>query len=69
MKDLIEALTILAKYMDPEQKWPTYCEHDVLYVCHIEPADVSEEDIEQLEELGFFPNEYSGFQSYRFGSC
>ena len=69
MKDLIEALTILAKYMDPEERWPTHCEHDVLYVCHVEPEDVSEEDMKRLDELGFFPNDELGFQSYRFGSC
>jgi len=69
MKDLIEALTILAKYMDPEQKWPTHCEHDVLYVCHIDEEDVSEEDTKRLDELGFHPSEEGGFQSYRFGSC
>ena len=69
MKDLIEALTILAKYMDPEQKWPTACDHDVLYVCHIEPEDVSEEDTKRLDELGFFPSDEGGFQSYKFGSC
>ena len=69
MKDLIEALIILAKYMDSEQKWPTHCEHDVLYVCHIDEEDVSEEDTKRLDELGFHPSEEGGFQSYRFGSC
>jgi hypothetical protein len=69
MKDLIEALTILAKYMDLEEKWPTHCEHDVLYVCNINEEDVSEEDMKRLDELGFFPNEDGGFMSYRFGSC
>jgi hypothetical protein len=71
MKDLIEALTILAKYMDPEEKWPTYCAHDVLHVCHIEPEDVSEEDTKRLDELGFIPDEDDdvGFKSFRFGSC
>lgn len=70
MKDLIEALTILAKYMDPEERWPTYCGHDVLHVCHIEPEDVSEEDTKRLDELGFFPDEdEGGFMSFRFGSC
>jgi hypothetical protein len=53
----------------PEQKWPTHCEHDVLYVCHVDEEDVSAEDIARLDELGFFPNEEGGFQSFRFGSC
>lgn len=65
MKDLIEALTILAKYIDPEEKW--HCEHDVLYVCHINEEDVSEEDMKRLGELGFFPSDEGGFMSYRFG--
>ncbi len=70
MKDLIEALTILAKYMDPEEKWPTSCMRGVLYVYGIEVEDVSEEDIKKLDELGFIPNNAaSGFQSFRFGSC
>lgn len=68
MKDLIEALTILAKYMDPEEQWPTACEHDVLHVCGIEPEDVSEEDMKRLDELGFIPDG-DGFMSFRFGSC
>jgi len=69
MKDLIEALTILAKYMDPEEKWPTACEHDVLYVCNVEAEDVSDDDLKRLKELGFSPSEDGGFQSFRFGSC
>jgi hypothetical protein len=70
MKELIEALTILAKYMDAEEKWPTHCEHDVLYVCNIESEDVSEEDMNRLDELGFIPDEdEGGFMSFRFGSC
>jgi hypothetical protein len=71
MKDLIEALTILAKYMDPEEKRPTHCEFNVLYVCHIEPGRLSEEDTKRLDELGFIPDEDSdvGFKSFRFGSC
>lgn len=70
MKDLIEALTILQKYMDPENRWPTHCEHDVLYVCGlIDP--VSREDEKRLEQLGFTPSdEHKGtYKSFRFGSC
>jgi hypothetical protein len=56
--------------MDPEEKWPTHCEHDVLHVCHIDPEDVSEEDTKRLDELGFIPDEdEGGFMSFRFGSC
>lgn len=68
MKDLIEALTILAKYGDPYA--PTHCEHDVLYVC-IDPDQVSEADKARLAELSFRPDTENGggFRSYRFGSC
>ena len=69
MKNLIAALTILLKYGNPDH--PTHCEHDVLYVCGINPDDVSEEDIKKLDELGFFINEEfeDSFASFRYGSC
>lgn len=63
MNDLIKALTILSKYIDSGERWPTYCEHELFRV----NADVSEEDIKTLEELGFIPDEES-FISFRFGS-
>jgi hypothetical protein len=67
MDDLIKALTILRKYGNPQN--PTHCEHDVLHVAI--DAEVSEEDLLELDRLGFFPDtEYGmGFRSYRFGSC
>ena len=69
MKDLIEALTIFSKYTDT--KYPTHCEHDTLYICGVSPADVSKEDIDKLENLGFIVSEDpdDGFISFRFGSC
>lgn len=68
MKTLIEALQIFLKYGDPYS--PTHCEHDELLVM-IDPSDVSEEDTDKLELLGFFPNVEYGqcFSSYRFGSA
>ena len=66
MKDLITALNIFFKYSDDYA--PTHCEHDELMV-NIDPSVVSDEDKEKLDTLGFFPNEYDGFSSYRFGSC
>lgn len=71
MDDLIEALTILRKYGNPE--WPTHCEHDVLTV-DIDPSLVSKEDLAKLDELGFFPGDGGDcaedcFQSFKFGSC
>jgi len=69
MKDLIAALTILLKYGNPDH--PTHCEHDIMYVCGINPEDVSAEDIKKLDELGFFVNEdfEDSFKSFRYGSC
>jgi hypothetical protein len=67
MKKLIEALTIFLKYME-NVKYPTHCEHDTLHVA-CDPEIVSKEDIDKLNELGFFVNEYGGFSSYRYGSC
>lgn len=69
MKDLIKALQILLKYAN-DDRWPTNCEHDLLYVgCGIELEKVSEEDVVELDKLGFFwDDEYDGFISYRFGS-
>ena len=71
MKDLIESLNILLKYANDSQ-WPTHCEHDILYIgCGIDDLEkISKEDIEKLDELGFFWDEESdGFASYRYGSC
>lgn len=69
MNELIKALQIFAKYSD--SKFPTCCEHDILYV-PVNPAIVSEEDKEELDKLGFTygngePEEV--FYSTKFGSC
>jgi hypothetical protein len=70
MKDLIQALQILLKYANDDRN-PTHCEHDQLYIgCGIELEKVTKEDIDKLDELGFFWDEESeGFISFRFGSC
>lgn len=70
MDDLIEALQILRKYMDPKAHNPTNCGHDELFV-GADQGKVTAEDLARLDELGFFPNtEYGeGFSSFRFGSC
>ncbi len=51
MSKLIEALQIFLKYGDPPR--PTYCERDILTICGISPAQVSAEDKQRLDELGF----------------
>ena len=66
MEDLIKALQIFLKYGNPDS--PTHCEHDVLYICGIDPNIVSQEDKAILKELGFNINE-DGFQSFRYGSA
>lgn len=67
MEDLIKALQILLKYGNP--KSPTHCEHDILNV-DISADGVSEKDIKELDELGFFiDDDYNTFSSFRFGSC
>lgn len=72
MKDLIEALTILAKYIPAghhAEHTPTHCEHDELTV-DVDPAKVSGEDLARLEELSFRPQYRDAhFISFRFGSC
>ena len=68
MEDLIRALNIFLKYGNPH--CPFHCEHDILYV-DIDPGVVSEDDIKELDGLGFFPSTEhpEGFNSYRYGSC
>jgi hypothetical protein len=68
MEDLIKALQIFLKYGNPRN--PTCCEHDVLYICGIDPADVSEADKLELDTLGFFVDDQDQcFKSYRYGSA
>jgi len=70
LSGLIEALTILKKYGDPIR--PTYCEHDILSICGIDPKDVSKDDKRKLDELGFFVSREYGedaFHSFRYGSA
>ena len=67
MEDLIKALQIFLKYGNPHH--PFHCEHDTLYV-DIRYSEVTEEDREALDRLGFFEDsDNDGFMSYRFGSC
>ena len=66
VEDLIKALQILLKYGNPE--YPTTCGDGILFICGIDPEDVSNEDVEELEELGFIVRK-RGFISYKFGTC
>lgn len=70
MENLIKALQILLQYGNPD--YPTHCEHDILTIVGIDPADVSEADKDELDKLGFFVgNEYGeeAFHSFRYGSA
>lgn len=69
MEDLIKALQILLQYGNPD--YPTHCEHDEMWICGIDPDDVSEADIKKLDELGFFISEEHEkmFKSFKFGSA
>jgi len=73
MDDLIEALTIFRKYMEPGSynfARPTHCEHDVLMVSVTAAEWVSGDDKDRLERLGFsWSDEYECYVSYRFGSA
>ncbi len=63
---LIAALTIVRKYGNIS--FPTHCEHDELWLCGIDPDEMSKVDREAVLELGF-KIEDGGFKSYRFGSA
>lgn len=65
MNELIEALTIFAKYTQDDR--PTICEHDELIVL-VDPSLVNEEDMARLSVLGFLPSD-EHFKSFRFGSA
>lgn len=65
MEDLIKALKIFSKYSNT--KYPTKCEHDMLFVNCVKPDEVSHTDLMQLYDLGFIPFEDFAFVSYRFG--
>lgn len=68
MEELIKSLQIFLKYKN--EKYPTHCEHDSLYIVGINPDDVSLEDKKTLDDLGFFVNEdLECFESFRFGSA
>lgn len=68
MNDLLQAMQIFAKYI-PNEKYPTWCEHDVLHVC-CDGTKVTEQDKSMLDILGFHYNEEDNdFYSFKFGSC
>ena len=68
MEELIKALQIFLKYGKPP--YPTHCEHDFMYICGIDPDDVSEEDKVELNKLGFeIDTNLDQFYSTKYGSA
>jgi hypothetical protein len=68
MEDLIKALQILIKYGN--QKYPTYCEHDVLNIVGIDASAISDEDIAELDKLHFIIDTEAGeIYSFFYGSA
>jgi hypothetical protein len=68
MDDLIEALTIFRKYRN--EKYPTHCEHDVMYIMAVTQDEVSTEDRSRLDVLGFrYGSEADCWYSFRYGSA
>lgn len=68
MKDLIEALQIFLKYKD--ERWPTHCSHDQLAIMGVTKEEVSEEDSNRLDELGFlYSDSEECWISFRYGSA
>lgn len=56
MEDLIKALNILWLCLNEyNSKWPTSCDHDVLYVCGVDMNKLTLENIHELAKLGFIP--------------
>jgi hypothetical protein len=69
MEDLIKALQIFLKY--DNQTYPTHCEHDELWIIgNYDPSEMSKEDVDMLDELGFFWSENDeSFKSFKYGSA
>lgn len=71
MNDLIEALNLVSRYMtEYGLKYPTGCEHDVLWL-NVDVDAIPVNILARLAELSFEPDEeYAGsLVSYKFGSC
>ena len=69
MEDFIKSLRIFEKYCDDYHKqYPFCCDHDIIVFNGAGKDDVSKEDKEELEKLGWIPFDNFGFCSYRFGS-
>ncbi len=69
MENLIKALQIFMRHGNVN--YPTHCEHDIMYIMPNDPDNFTEEEIAELETLGFIYgeddyDEYSWY-SYKYG--
>ena len=51
--EIIKGMQILQKYYLPDNDYNTGAEHDIIYM-YMTDAPVSEEDVAELRELGWF---------------
>lgn len=67
MNDLIEALKILWQYAkNQDDRWPTACEHDILYVNKIDIKKMNAETVRKLAKLGFMPGIDSDYRTIAY---
>jgi hypothetical protein len=65
MDELIEALKILKQCLkNPDNKYPTACEHDVLFVCSVDMSKVTVDIVRKLATLGFIPGDGDSDYNY-----
>lgn len=64
--ELPEALALLSKHKTGP--YPFCCEHDELFVMS-DPEKYTPEELQQLDDWGFFVNSDGGFSSFRYGSA
>lgn len=71
MDDLIEALEIFKRYQSGYNlEYPTHCQHYELWVCGVDVGDLTKDEIQKLDKIGFFwDSDDEAFKSYKFGSC
>ena len=68
MKNLIEALTIFAKYKD--LPYPTNCSHDVFAIMGITRSEMSADDADAVVRLGFLWDDTEEcWISFKYGSA
>lgn len=68
MNKLIEALQFLLQFMkDPDEEFPTHCEHDILYICGVDFSKMSLEDARKLDNYGFMVGDME-YDTYKYSN-